>query len=907
MKKNPWHNLSIKKIYEILQTSENGLKQSEAEERLKKHGLNVLPENKKTTDIMILIHQLASPLVYILIAASIIVIFLQHWFDLMIIFAIILINTIIGFLQEKKANDSLYLLQGLIRYNAKVIRDGHEIAMPSENLVPGDIIFIEAGDKILADARVIRSTGLEVIEANLTGESLPSLKHSDVLDEKTVLADRENMIYSSTVVNKGSALALVCETGKNTQIGHIATLINVTKEEITPLQIQLIKISKFLAVISIIVSLFILLIGLAYKKPFFESINGLESGILYTAIAGAVSVIPEGLLIAVTVILVVGMRRILNKKALVRRLIATETLGSTSIICADKTGTLTEGKMKVTEIALPSKMYNIEKIFKEGSHIDKDIFNKIIKVSILCNNAIIQNYKDDISNWVIVGDSTEIALVGAAVEFGYNKEIFMKEHERIAEIPFDSENKIMATCNSYKDGKNIICVKGAPESVLNRIGCIEEVNGIKKINNEILNQIKSQYEYLTRRGLRVIALGYKLVDERNITLDSLQNLTFLGYIGIDDPIRLGISQTLKETKNAGIRTIIVTGDHKYTTKKIAEKLGMKIYDENILEGKDLDKISDNVLLKNIKNISLFARVSPHHKLRIIQAWQSRGEVVAMTGDGVNDAPALKAADVGIAMNSGTDVAKENADIVLLDDNLKTIVDAIYEGRVIYDNIKKIILYLLSDNFTEVLLIISSILLFLPLPVLPIQILWINLIEAVLPIMAMTVEQSEESIINERPRKKTEPLLNIQFNTLILIIGISTFALILFVYFILIKYFIAIGMNHIQTLIFSLLSLSTLIFSYSCRSLKQSIFHKNIFQNMYLNIAILIGFALQMAAVYEPHLQKVFNTVGLHIYDWIIIFAVSITNILIIEFAKLFINKGTFAKRYKRRYYAKANI
>ena len=896
MKKNIWHNLPVKKAYTLLNTNEEGLSSSEADERLKRNGLNILPEEKKTTDLMIFARQFMGPLGYILAFTSIIIAFLQHWFDLAIIVALIFINSIIGFFQEKKANDSMNLLKSLIKYNARVFRDKHEVIIPSEKLVIGDIVYIEAGDRIPADARIILSSGLEIIEANLTGESASSLKHSEVLDEDTVLADRENMVYMSTVVNKGSARALICDTGKNTQIGHISALLNKTKDEKTPLQIQLAKVSKLLASLSIIISIFILWMGVIFKKPFFESVNGSESGILYTAIAAAVSVIPEGLLIAVTVVLVVGMRRILSKKTLVRKLIATETLGSTSIICTDKTGTLTEGKMQVIEMVLPHKSYMVARLFKEDSNVDKEIFDTFLKVLLLCNNSVIQNYKNDISEWNILGDGTEIALVYCGIEFGMNKEIINIEHQRIAEMPFDSESKIMATLNSYKDGKNIVCVKGSPESVLNRCTYVENLNKVNKLSIESLGNLRAQYDYLTKKGLRVLAGAYKIDSEKNISDASLNDLIFLGFVGIDDPVRKEINNTLKETRKAGIRTVIVTGDHKYTTKKLALELGIKVDDKNIIEGKELDKMSDDELYKIIKNITIFARVSPHHKLRIINAWQSHGEVVAMTGDGVNDAPALKAADVGVAMNSGTDVAKENADIVLLDNNFKTIVDAVYEGRIIYDNIRKIIFYLLADNFTEVMLIIGSLILYFPLPILPIQILWINLIESGLPIMAMTMEPCEEDVLNNPPRKKEEALLNNKLLTLIIIVGFFSIVILLFAYYIMLNFFKEYSIEHVRTIIFSTLSISTLIFSYSCRSLRKSMFHAKIFQNKYLNFAVLFGIGLQLLAIYEPHLQKVFNTVGLDIYGWYIITIVSAINIIFIELAKAFVYNGKKIKK-----------
>jgi len=882
MKSILWHNLSEPKIFNILKSSEYGLTEEEAHIRLKQFGFNKLPERRAVGAWDVFINQITSPLVYILFFAALMAIFLKNWLDLVIIMFVVLTNTAIGFFQEYKANESIAYLRKMIRYKAMVLRDSHIQEIDAENIVVGDVVALEEGLRVPADARIIQENDLEVNEATLTGESTPSKKTVEILDLGTVLADRENMVYMGTVVTRGRGLALVCETGERSQFGLIAKLITETKEEKTPLQIKLGQLTNSLTFVVLAISLIVVFIGIATNKPLLHSENGHEEGILYTGIALAVAAIPEGLLVAITVILAVGMRRVLKEKALIRRLIAAETLGSTSVICTDKTGTLTEGKMMVTKISLPEAEFSFDEVLQERW---RQKFSKIIKISSLCNNANIENYEKDPSEWVSIGNATETALLISAARFGSIKYILEKEYKRIDEIPFSSEKKFMATLHLLQNNENIIYAKGSPESILARSSFYEKEDKKLAMDAPTKSFFNHQYEMLSRKGLRVLAFAYKKSAPPFFLQQDIDDLVFVGFIGIKDPLRKDAKHTFENTKKAGIRTVIVTGDHKYTAQSIAKEMGLSVKDENILEGADLDKMSDDELYKKVKHIDIFSRVNPHHKLRIIDAWQKRGEVVAMTGDGVNDAPALKSADIGIALNSGTDVAKENADIVLLDNNFKTILSAIEQGRIIFDNIRKVVLYLLSDSFAQITLITASLIMGLPLPLIPLQILWINLVADGLPALAFTMEIGEKDIVFEKPRKRNEPVLNLQIKLLILFISVGINIPFFIVYYLLLSKGYGYSLEHIRTIIFTSFSISTLLYSFSCRSLRHLIFQKNIFSNKFLNASVMLGIAFQLLAIYEPHLQDALRTVPLNIYDWSIVIIFSAFSIIIIESTK----------------------
>lgn len=882
MKENLWHHLHYKKALEILNTKETGLAHDEAEQRLKNFGKNVLPKQTRDEWWKIAVYQIKSPLVYILIFAAFLSLILKNWLDLFIIFLVVFVNTAFGFFQEYKANRAIEKLKNYIQYKATVLRDGEEAEIPTEEIVPGDIIILEEGARVPADARLMKSTDFEVVESQLTGESAPAKKNIEKLEKGVVLADRDNMVYMGTYVTRGMGVGVVCATGKNTELGGIAQMISETHEEKTPLQIKLERLTQVLSFIIVFISLVVILIGVIKGRPLIEPFDGHEEGILYTAVVLAVAAIPEGLLVAVTIILALGIQKILKEKALVRRLIAAETLGSTTVICADKTGTLTEGKMSVVKIALPDKIYSVKNLLNEK---EKKPFENIIRVGLLCNNAYIENYENDVREWSLVGDTTETALLTLAVKFGYDLSEVKKENPREGEIPFHSETKYMATLHKRLDGQNFLAVKGSPESILEKSKLVK-ISGKKlELTQEYLKKLKEQYEYLSKSGLRILAAAYKKTNKNELRENDITGLVFLGFFGLNDPVRAEAKETFLETKSAGLRTVIVTGDHKFTTQMVAQKIGMSALDQSIVEGRELDLMTDDELYRKIKNIDIFARVNPHHKIRIVDAWQKRGEVVAMTGDGVNDAAALKAADIGIAFNSGTDVAKENADLVLLDNNFKTIVKAIERGRIIFDNIRKLVLYLMSNSFAEIILVTASIIFGLPLPLIPVQILWINLISDGAPALSFAFEAGERDVMLDRPRKKHEPIINSQIisNIIFMSLGLNIPLFALFYFGYASQYFGSI--DYLRTIIFSSLAVSSLLYSFSCRSLKHSVFKKDIFSNWMLNLSVIAGIILQFVAVYSPFFQTALKTTRLRVEDWFVVLVFSIISISIIEITK----------------------
>ena len=616
-----WHSLTIEKIFQELKTNENGLNAEEILRRQKKYGKNKLPERKKTTTLEVFLNQFKNPLIFILIVAAFVTFALQEFIDSAVILTALLINSIVGFFQENKAEKTLLRLKQTVQRHARVIREKKEHLIEVEELVPGDMVIVEAGDIVPADARLLSLHNLQVTEAVLTGESIPSSKKISLSKEGTPLADRENMIYMGTTITRGKAKAVVTATGLKTEIGQIASLIRETEKTKTPLQKKIGNLARLIGLVIVGICLILFVAGLLTGRPFLE--------MLLISVAVAVAGVPEGLVIALTVCLAIGMQRILEKKALVRRLIAAETLGSITVICSDKTGTLTEGKMSVAGI-LPFK-----------DEYKEDLF----KIALLCNNVIVENYEDELKNWVLSGDTTEIALLLGAVESGLDREKVIKIFPRLDEIPFESEKMYMATLHEMKDeNHHLILIKGAPESVFNTC----------QLTSEQIEKVKLDYCEMAAKGLRVLAFAQKKIKavDKDLQEADLTEMEYLGLIALKDPLRPETKETIKECLKAGIRPIIVTGDHRLTAQAIGEEIGL-IKDKNIIEAKDLDKLSDIELQKEVKRINIFARVEPKHKIRIINALKANKEAVAMTGDGINDAPAIKAADIGIALGSGS--------------------------------------------------------------------------------------------------------------------------------------------------------------------------------------------------------------------------------------------------------------
>lgn len=877
-----WYNLSISRVFELLNTSKVGLGTKEALVRLKSFGFNRLPEKKRASAWKIFFRQFKSVLVYILLAAAVISIFLTEFVDFSVIVAAIFINIIVGFLQENKAEKELEKLQKILTFKAKVYRDGLLRQINSEELVPGDIVMLEAGDQIPADLRLFECNNLSALEAILTGESNPVIKCTKPVstreDKKVLVAERDNMAFKGTLVAEGKAMGVVVATGQATEIGKIATMLETTEEEETPLQEKLRVFSRKLGLLILGLAAIILFVGLVRGMEFWE--------IFFIAMAAAVASVPEGLLVAVTVILAIGMQRILKKRALVRKLLAAETLGSTSVVCVDKTGTITQGKMKVKELVIYSK-----KLTFDHQKFELDYFKNLIKATLLSNNAVVE--KEDDEQIKIIGSPTEKAILQASFNFEQDK--LLAGYKRIFEVPFTSRAKIMYTLNQQGQGP-LWCAKGAPEVVLDKCAYYEEKGETKALTLAVKNQWLEQFNSYSNRGFRLIATCYKPSKTDDKDLYKENDFIFLGFWVIEDPVRPEILETVKLASQAGIRTIMITGDHKNTAIEIAKEVGLKVNKQNVIDGQELMRLDLDQLKKRVKQVTVFARVSPEDKLKIVNALQEIGEVVAMTGDGVNDAPALKTADIGIAVGAGSDVTKSTADLILLNNNFRTIIKAVEQGRIIFNNIKKVIVYLLADSFSEMILVTGSLLLGLPLPITAAQILWINLITDGFPAAALTVEGGEPKIMNQRPIPRKTKILDKEMKVLIFVIGLSTDLLLFGIYcWLLNKGF---DLIYIRTFIFAALGIDSLFYVFSCKSLVQPIWKINIFNNRYLIIAVFGGVALQLLPIYIPFFQKIFNLQALGAVEWLFIAALGILNIVLIEIVKRIFYRENI-KKYAR--------
>ena len=879
-----WHSLSKEKIIQVLGTSLDGLSKKEAEFRQKKYGKNLLPSKKPFTNWRIFLSQFKSPLIYILVIAGAIALFLKKFTDSAVIFAAVLLNTIIGFIQERKADQALIKLKKAIKHKTMVIREGTIKIIPAKDVVVGDIIFIKSGDKIPADGRILYQEGLKVNEMNLTGEWLASEKNTEVLPPDTPLADRTNMVYMGTVVEEGVGKAVVTAIGKNTELGKITTLIREMKEEKTPYQKNLSCLSKIIGIGLGLIIFLIFLLGINAGKQILD--------MFAISVALAVAAIPEGLPAAITVILALGMTRILKSKGLVRKLNSAETLGSVSVICTDKTGTLTKGKMKISRVLSPVELLN--------HSFDKKAQHLCLKIASLTADVFIKNPHKPKKKWVVVGRPTDKALFEAGIDAGININNIRKR--KIKEILFNPINKFSGIYIKERRGiKLYLC--GAPENILKMCKYIQ-LKKKEKMTKEIKRKLERDLGELASKGLRVVATCWGSLAPASVKAGKIpetipeinkMGLIFTGFITLKDPIRRTVRKAISVCKKAGIKVIIVTGDHKLTAKSVAEELGFKINSKNILEGKDLDKLSEEQFSKILPKIKIYARVEPRHKLRIIRAWQEKGKIVAMTGDGINDAPALKKADIGIALDSGTEVAKESADLILLNNSFSTIIKGIEEGRAILDNIRKVITYLLSGSLSEVILVGTSILVGLPLPITAVQILWINLIEDGLPDFALAFEPKEKGIMKKvkESSKKTNSFFfkdRLQFLTpemkaIIFAIGIITNLLILSIFLFFLFY--NFNLVYVQTTIFAMLGIDSLFYVFSLRSLRKNIWHINIFSNKFLLVSIVLGIVALLIAIYMPWFNELLGTTPLNFSTWGIILGVGIFNLVLVEMIKTY--------------------
>ncbi|PIX62012.1 hypothetical protein CO057_03180 [Candidatus Uhrbacteria bacterium CG_4_9_14_0_2_um_filter_41_50] len=849
-----WHAQSAKDVLHSFEVLQTGLSENQVRDRLKEFGKNQLPQTSPKSTVAIFLAQFGSPLIAILVVAAFISVGFKEWLDAGVISFAVLINAVLGFVEEYKADRSLRKLQSFLPDKAKVRRGGAVLNIDSINIVPGDIIILGTGDKITADGRIISSSFLQVNEAALTGESMSVKKDVVPVDIGASIADQTSMVFAGTVVVNGRAEVITVESGERTQIGQISRLVADVEDEKTPLQQQLAVFALWLGGAVLIISSIVFVAGLLRGFAFFDMFK--------ISIAISVSAIPEGLIVATTVILAIGMQRILKKKALVRRLVAAETLGSVSVICMDKTGTLTTGEMSVTEIR-----------FTNGELLESNQRSEIRQILGVTSAALVDENGE---NPVFSGSPTEIAL---AKEYWPDREkIGIEKYAELSELPFDPAFKFKA--GVYKqNGSTVMFVVGAPDILLEK----------SDLSDQQRKKMQSVFEEMTERGLRVLLIAKKDLNgqQTEITYDGITDISVVGFVGLQDPLRSNARHTVETAGEAGLKPVMITGDHVITATLVAREVGLLIDESGIMTGLELDKMSDADLIAHIDKINVFARVLPSHKLRIVRAWQDSGASVAMVGDGVNDAPAMKAADIGVALGSGTEVTKEIADMVLLDNNFQTIVEAIREDRTIFDNIRKMIVYLLSDSFSEVVLIFGAIILSLPIPILPAQILWINLITDGFPSVALTFEPPEKGVMKDPPRNKKAPLLDAEMKVLIFIIGLFTDALLFGIYFYLLGQDLAI--HHIRTFIFVALGINSLIYIFAVRKFRSSIFRSNPFENLYLIAGVGIGFVFLFIPLVVPYFRNLFEFEALSVTEWLVLLTLALFQLVLIEIVKEIFN------------------
>lgn len=864
-----WYNKSPDEALKDLSTTrEKGLSQEEAKTRLEKYGENALAAEKKKSFGEKLKEQILDPMIIILMIAAIISAFVGEALDAGIIIAIVIVNAFLSIYQEGKAEEAIEALQKMSSPKAKVVRDGDHIEVDSNTLVPGDIVILETGDIVPADLRLIDSSNLKIDESSLTGESVPVEKNfSKVYDGKMEIGDRENLAYSSTIVTYGRGMGLVVETGHETEIGKIATSIATVGDEQTPLQRKLAKLSKTLGILVIVICAVVLGVGVLYKNDPLE--------MFMTAISLAVAAVPEGLPAIVTIVLSIGMGKMAEKNAIVKKLLAVETLGTTTVICSDKTGTLTQNEMTVVKVFTDGHVYDVS---GTGYSPEGDVTKKEEKVTIeedenlkilssiaaLTNDAKLQVKGQEAS---IIGDPTEGALLTFAEKAGNGLKELYNNFDRIEEIPFDSDRKMMTTFHDKIFDNIASFTKGAPDVVLDRCSKIlidgKEVELDDKLRKEVLDK-NSEF---ARSALRCLGYAYRKHSDMpsEITSENIEkDMVFVGLTGMIDPSRPEVKAAIKECRSAGIRPIMITGDYLETGLAIAKDLGIATSDDEAIMGRELNEMSEAELREIVKEKSVFTRVSPENKVQIVTALKQNGHITAMTGDGVNDAPAIKKADIGIAMGiTGTDVAKNTAEVILTDDNFATIVNAVEEGRIIYSNIKKFVAYLLSCNLGEVLIVLISILMDLPVPLIPIQLLWLNLVTDSFPALALGVERGEADIMEEKPRDPDEPILDTEIKITVAIQSIAITVATLLAYFVGLKWYgLESGINHARTMAFATLIICELLRAYSSRSIDKTVFDIGVFTNKKLVMATAFSFLLMLVVIYVPVLNDAFGLMDL---------------------------------------------
>ncbi|MBW2991292.1 calcium-translocating P-type ATPase, SERCA-type [Candidatus Woesearchaeota archaeon] len=902
-----FYNMPSDEVIKHFASSEdNGLTSKEVEFRLKKFGRNKLAAKKKVTILHRFINQFKELMIIILILAGVIAFILGESIDAGIIFFVVLVNAVIGVLQEYKAEKAIEALKKMMTPHATILRNGIEKVINAEELVPGDILILEEGTRAPADARIIEAAMLKVDEAVLTGESVPRGKHEAVIEKENIaLGDRNNMLFMGTNITSGRCKAVVTATGMSTEFGKIAGLTAEIKEEKSPLQKELVRVGKFIAKVTLGIVIIVFFLGLLSGQGLFV--------MFLFAVSLGVAAVPEGLPATMTIALALGVRRMAKRKAIMRKLSSVETLGSTTVICTDKTGTLTKNEMTVKQIWVNNKNIYIQGegyepaggfLYNNKDYSD-DVLRKMLRCGLLCNNAVLQKDSDNKDKWVIVGDPTEGALVVSAKKTGLEQKKEEETYDRVFEIPFSSDAKRMITINKdearkSKDRKGLTAyMKGATGVILDKCSYIEVDGKVKKLSEKQKEDIKVVSRQMSEQALRVLGFAYKTLkgkeqEENNYKKIKEQDFVFLGLQGMIDPPRQEVKDAVAKCRKAGIKIYVVTGDHGLTARAIAKEIGIATDNTRIIKGPELEKMNDQALSIAMREEVIFARVSPEHKMRIASLLMSHGEVVAMTGDGVNDAPALKKADIGVAMGiTGTDVSKEASEMVLTDDSFATIVNAVEEGRSIYSNITKFIRYMFSTNLGEIIAILLGMLLIpvflkekgIVLIVTAVQILWINLGTDVLPALALGVEPPEQGVMNKPPRNPRERIISSKrfahWLMTGLIIGIGTLAMFL--------------MNSdeplkARTMAFSVLVFYQLANVFNCRHETKSLFHIKLFSNKYIIWAVLVSLVLQIAVIQVPLLQKVFKTMALSLFEWGAVVLLSLTIIIYDEIRKVFARK-----------------
>ena len=870
----PWHSKKIEEVYDLLHTSEKGLSDAEAAERLEKNGRNELRSKPPKAIVKMLKEQITDPMVLILIGAAGFSAILQEWTEAAVIFVIVIINAVIGIVQEKKAQSSLEALRKMSAPQARVLRQGEESIIPAAELVTGDVVFLSDGDMVPADMRLIDSANLKVQEASLTGESVPSEKEADeILQESCLLGDRSNMVYTSAIITYGRAAGVVVATGMDTEVGSIAGMLDSQGELETPLKKKLNAVGKTLTVVGLIVCVLIFVIGALYDRPLIPQ--------FLVAISLAISIIPEGLPATATIVMALGVQRMAKRNALIRKLPAVETLGSATVICSDKTGTLTLNKMTVTNIAVNGDFQTGKTTpVREAAKKHPGVYKELVYGAALCNDASL----DPDRQGEIIGDPTEGALIYMAQAFGIDHESLEADYPRVFEQPFDSERKRMTTVHTIGD-KVTAYMKGAVDEMLPLCTHILTAEGIRPITDEDKNNISELCLTMSENAMRV--LGFATKNLSSIPLDDNENIehdmVFIGATGMIDPPRSEVAESIKSCLEAGIRTVMITGDHKTTALAIARELGIYREESTVVSGDELDNMNDSELDEAVKTASVFARVSPADKLRIIQSLKRNGEVAAMTGDGVNDSPALKAADIGVAMGiTGTDVAKDAADMILLDDSFNTIAYAIKEGRRVYRNIQKVIQFLLVGNIAEIMTLFVATVFNWNAPLQAVHILWVNLATATLPALALGVDPASRNIMKHKP-VKSGTLFEKDLVGRVITQGTFVAAVTIAAYWI----GVSVGDNVTgQTMAFCTLAFSQMMRAFNQRSNTEPIWIRAEGLNPWLLVSFAVSLILMLCILLVPSLQDFFRLTLLSGVQWLIVIGLSLLSVIQVEFVKL---------------------